>query len=127
MQSSSSRWVIVTAIFRYSDGLAYLRTTGTIASGSMRRRSSCRFRLCPDRLEQRPVDIGPVSGEVEIRAFHAGELRPVVADIGHLVPLITRGWPSDVSTQNLIGGTNGNHTHDTSWSGNNFKSFNSPD
>ena len=32
-----------------------------------------------------------------------------------------------VSTQNLIGGTNGNHTHDTSWSGNNFKSFNPSD
>jgi hypothetical protein len=35
----------------------------------MRRRSSCRFPLCLDRPEQRPVDIGPVSGEVEIRAF----------------------------------------------------------
>jgi len=55
--------------------LAYLRTTGSIASGSMRRRSSCGFPLCLDRPEQRPVDIGPVPGEVEIRAYPCSGLR----------------------------------------------------
>jgi hypothetical protein len=57
----------VTAIFRYfgwrssPSSRAYSRTTRSIASGSMR--------------GARPGDIGPVPGEVEIRAFPCSGLR----------------------------------------------------
>jgi len=40
---------------------------------------------------------------------------------------LSRNAVSNVSTQNLIGGTNGNHTHDTSRSSNDLKSLNPSD
>jgi hypothetical protein len=39
-------------------------------------------------------------------------------------PVFEERYLERVSTQNLIGGTNGNHTHDTSRSSNNVKSLN---